>query len=114
MTFDLCEGFMNRAHTIPFSEESAISFKEGWQLRSLAWLTLFLFPILLFSFACGASGRLAAQTPHPGGETIVKLRNPFLIRTGHPVASWFMAALRPGNFALDRDVPPIEIGFDWR
>jgi hypothetical protein len=56
-------------------EESAISFKEGWPLRSLAWLTPFRFPVLLFSFTWGASGWLAAQTPHPGGETIVMIRH---------------------------------------
>jgi hypothetical protein len=29
MTVSPLEGFMNRAHTIPFSKESAIAFQEG-------------------------------------------------------------------------------------
>jgi hypothetical protein len=44
-------------------------------LRHLAWLKSFLLPVFLFSFTCGASRLPAAQTPHPGGETIVMIRH---------------------------------------
>jgi hypothetical protein len=75
MTECRLEGFMNRAHTIPFLEESAIASQEGSSVAMLDNLKPFLLAILLLSASCGESQLLAAPAPHPGGETIVMIRH---------------------------------------
>ncbi len=65
---------MNRAHTIPFLEESAISPEEG-PLRRLAPLKPFLFSVVLFSAISAHPPFLAAQQFYTSGETIVMIRH---------------------------------------
>jgi hypothetical protein len=72
-------------------------------VRFLEWLEPLLIPICLFSASCGASRSLAAQTLHPGGETIV------MIRHGEkPPAGFGQLSCRGLNRALA--LPPLLIG----
>ncbi len=65
---------MNRAHTIPFLKESAISGRKG-TLRRRNWVQRLLLQGLILSFTSGPLPFLAAQAMHAGGETIVMVRH---------------------------------------